>query len=1009
MGMTVVVKWVLARLPEVVRAAVFGCVSVAGLVACQGQTTNTSIEVVLDGAAEGRTFEGVGAISAGACSRLLIDYPEPQRTELLDYLFRPNYGAALQHLKVEIGGEILSTSGTEPTHMRTREEEDYTRGWEWWLMKEAKARNPGMIFECLAWGAPRWVGNGVFYSQDMADYVVKYIQGARRIHGIEFRYTGVWNEKVPNLAWIKLLRRTLDQAGLQSVRIVAADQFMDWSIADAVLADPALSVAVDVLGCHYPSFPTSAAALQTGKPLWASESGPRWGDWIGAQQLARMLNHNYVQGHLTKSVLWSLISATYDTCLFSEDGLIFARQPWSGFYEVQPNIWAAAHTTQFAFPGWKYLEGRASALLSAGGSLVTLKAPGTGDYSVVVETASATRPQSLHFRLTNGLSGAPLSVWRSTLTRTFAQVATVTPQAGEYAWVFEPNGIYTLSTLSGQRKGQAEPVEAGSLALPYFDDFEAYATNSTARYLIDQSGLFEVVPRPDGTGKALRQTQQIHGIQWIPEHQPYSIIGDRSWRDYEVSADVYLETDGFVALFGRLGKMASVVVPTPKGYSLRLGSKPGWWELWTSEGLLKSGSLTFATNVWHHVALAMCGGTVRCLVDGAEVGVVEDPTYSGGLAGLGSGLHGALFDNFCIRRLHRGIRPVNLARSAVASASSIFDVRYTADKANDGDSGTRWNPWAGAGADEWIQLEWGQPRTIGRTQISQFDDRILAYRIQAWNGLAWQDLATSGRMGDLGVDCFEPVATTRLRLYVDRVVYAPTIWEFEAYASQLPSAPLPQVRINEWMLHNTRTLVNPRSGRYDSWFELANLGTTETDLTGYLLEGGDATNRVVIPPGIRLPPGACLLVWSDGTAETSPDVAGGLHIGFRIEGLRSLALYTPDERLVDAVDLEPQPADISHGSATEDDPAIVPLTQPTPQSPNLVVCASASQRCADGTLRIEFRGQPLARHCLEQADDLAQPSWTELGSVAADALGRFHWVLSPSTQEDHRFFRSVRR
>jgi len=34
--------------------------------------------VVLDGASKGRIFDGLGAASAGASSRLLIDYPEPQ-------------------------------------------------------------------------------------------------------------------------------------------------------------------------------------------------------------------------------------------------------------------------------------------------------------------------------------------------------------------------------------------------------------------------------------------------------------------------------------------------------------------------------------------------------------------------------------------------------------------------------------------------------------------------------------------------------------------------------------------------------------------------------------------------------------------------------------------------------------------------------------------------------------------------------------------------------------------
>jgi hypothetical protein len=57
--------------------------------------------------------------------RLLVDYVEPQRTEVLDYLFKPNFGASLQILKVEIGkcrqfmivltalgGDSQSTDGT---------------------------------------------------------------------------------------------------------------------------------------------------------------------------------------------------------------------------------------------------------------------------------------------------------------------------------------------------------------------------------------------------------------------------------------------------------------------------------------------------------------------------------------------------------------------------------------------------------------------------------------------------------------------------------------------------------------------------------------------------------------------------------------------------------------------------------------------------------------------------------------------------------------------------------
>ena len=46
-------------------------------------------------------FDGIGGLSGGgATSRLLVDYNETQRSQILDYLFKPGFGASLQILKV---------------------------------------------------------------------------------------------------------------------------------------------------------------------------------------------------------------------------------------------------------------------------------------------------------------------------------------------------------------------------------------------------------------------------------------------------------------------------------------------------------------------------------------------------------------------------------------------------------------------------------------------------------------------------------------------------------------------------------------------------------------------------------------------------------------------------------------------------------------------------------------------------------------------------------------------
>ena len=52
--------------------------------------------IPINGADSGRTFDGIGAVSGGgATSVLLKDYVEPQRSQILDYLFKPNFGASL--------------------------------------------------------------------------------------------------------------------------------------------------------------------------------------------------------------------------------------------------------------------------------------------------------------------------------------------------------------------------------------------------------------------------------------------------------------------------------------------------------------------------------------------------------------------------------------------------------------------------------------------------------------------------------------------------------------------------------------------------------------------------------------------------------------------------------------------------------------------------------------------------------------------------------------------------
>ena len=53
---------------------------------------------------------------------------------------------------------------------------------------------------------------------------------------------------------------------------------------------------IECLGCHYPGTASTAEAVETGKPLWASEDMSTYNDLRGAGCWARVLNQNYVNG-----------------------------------------------------------------------------------------------------------------------------------------------------------------------------------------------------------------------------------------------------------------------------------------------------------------------------------------------------------------------------------------------------------------------------------------------------------------------------------------------------------------------------------------------------------------------------------------------------------------------------------------------------------------------------------------------------------------------------------------
>ena len=185
--------------------------------------------ISISGDAPYQTYDGHGGLSAGASSRLLLDYEEPYRSDILDYLYKPNFGANLHMCKVEIGGDTQSTDGTEASYKHYREEPpacSEVRGYEMWLLAEAYKRNPDVATFVLSWGVPHWVGNGTYFSEENINYQVGYALCVAETLGNKAHpsYIGIWNERSwGSVDYVVSLRNALDEAGLGSTRIVVPD------------------------------------------------------------------------------------------------------------------------------------------------------------------------------------------------------------------------------------------------------------------------------------------------------------------------------------------------------------------------------------------------------------------------------------------------------------------------------------------------------------------------------------------------------------------------------------------------------------------------------------------------------------------------------------------------------------------------------------------------------------------------------------------------------------------
>ncbi|MGN0621290.1 MAG: family 16 glycoside hydrolase [Porcipelethomonas sp.] len=626
-------------------------------------------------------FKGLGAITANNSSRLLIDYkaknPDAYE-EIMEALFRKDYGASLSHVKIELGADVNSSSGTEPCVKRYCDEKaDVTRGAGFIFASDAKKINPDITVDLLRWGEPAWVRIAFEQGKEYG-YEARYrwyketMEAAFDTYGLEFDYIsadGNETEKADGEWIVYFSERLKNETDLRydysKIRIIASDEPGTRNIAESMINNEDLRNAVDVIGLHYTTYGDENTAVlneKYGKEIWYSEgiapcniselSVNADGNGIsGINSLTDVTNriiNSYCHGKMTMYEYQPAVAAYYTGSNYAPKQLIAAEEPWSGYYSIGSGLWGAAHITHFIRKGWKYVDsacfgdGNENHFITDTTSNYMTLMSDEGDYTVILSNDSDT-PRKYRFTLKNMIK--PDSELNCIETRgpesggkynenwfRFINRIVPTENHGEYSFILElkPFSVMTVTTLSAEHVNGIETVKipeykSSRLPLPYIDSFnyndDFLRTRGNAPlYTTDQGGAFEI--RRDGEENVLVQliTSDMIPSDWRFRNTPDPALslGDDKWSDYTLKAEIkFADTspDNYAAIGIRYNSAVTCDYTAESGYQFRI-YPDGKWQLKYMDSVIESGyEYNISSENWNFIRISAEGRRIKCYVN----------------------------------------------------------------------------------------------------------------------------------------------------------------------------------------------------------------------------------------------------------------------------------------------------------------------------------------------------------------------------------------------------------
>jgi len=545
----------------------------AGRTVARANTSKITVDVSSMNMNPGTTFKGLGFTSGSGSSKLLIDYktlhPEIY-SEILSLLFKKNYGAELSHIRIELGSDVNSVSGTEPSVMRYENEEcNIMRSAGFIIASDAVKINPELTVELMNCGEPFWVKNA-FSVGKRNGYRARYkwyletIKSAYRVLGIKFTHISPGRNGEPSDSeWIIYFAKRLKSE---------KNKFYDYGkikiisslCTEEMLKNETFKKSVDIISFRS----VSGTVENTGKEIWycggkVPGNVPRFSINCDASgitgensiiDVASGMIRGFAGKKMTMYEFFPAAAGYYSGTSHFPGQLITVNTPWSGHFSINSGFFMAMHFTRFIGKDWRFID---SACSSSEGYITLMPKNKSGLTMIFCNNTSKSKGYSVDLS-SCGMDGKVFGIIETKApylnshyaSNWFRQTSHKKLSKGKIYIEVKSGSILTLTTSDTSFVKGIDTVKRPSekkkrLELPYSDSFfypENFSgTRGTLPLLTsDSGGCFEI------SGNLLRQNVRADMLSENSVFRdtpfPVTSLGDDSWVNYSAEIEFFLDT-----------------------------------------------------------------------------------------------------------------------------------------------------------------------------------------------------------------------------------------------------------------------------------------------------------------------------------------------------------------------------------------------------------------------------------------------------------------------------------